>query len=290
MAEEPTRSRLGRGLAALIGDVGEAAIPAERSRGQRRVPTEFLRPNPRNPRRTFVETDLDDLVNSVREKGIIQPILVRNIPGMEDVFEIIAGERRWRAAQRASLHEVPIIIVEAGDKEALEIAIIENVQRSDLNALEEALGYEQLIAEYGYSQNDLSKIIGKSRSHIANTIRLARLPDSVKALLASGELTAGHGRALLSVKDPEALARRIVERGMTVRDVERIANEDDKAEKAPQVVKRREKDPDTRALEKAIEDVLGLSVSITHGSRGGELKIKYRTLEQLDAVCRRLRD
>jgi len=290
MAEEPTRSRLGRGLAALIGDVGEAAIPAERARGQRRVPTEFLRPNPRNPRRTFVEADLDDLVNSVREKGIIQPILVRNIPGMEDVFEIIAGERRWRAAQRASLHEVPIIIVEAGDKEALEIAIIENVQRSDLNALEEALGYEQLIAEYGYSQNDLSKIIGKSRSHIANTIRLARLPDSVKALLANGELTAGHGRALLSVKDPEALARRIIERGMTVRDVERIANEDDKAEKAPQVARRREKDPDTRALEKAIEDVLGLSVSITHGSRGGELKIKYRTLEQLDAVCRRLRD
>jgi len=290
MAEEPTRSRLGRGLAALIGDVGEAAIPAERARGQRRVPTEFLRPNPRNPRRTFVEADLDDLVNSVREKGIIQPILVRNIPGMEDVFEIIAGERRWRAAQRASLHEVPIIIVEAGDKEALEIAIIENVQRSDLNALEEALGYEQLIAEYGYSQNDLSKIIGKSRSHIANTIRLARLPDSVKALLASGELTAGHGRALLSVKDPEALARRIIERGMTVRDVERIANEDDKAEKAPQVARRREKDPDTRALEKAIEDVLGLSVSITHGSRGGELKIKYRTLEQLEAVCRRLRD
>jgi len=290
MAEEPTRSRLGRGLAALIGDVGEAAIPAERARGQRRVPTEFLRPNPRNPRRTFVEADLDDLVNSVREKGIIQPILVRNIPGMEDVFEIIAGERRWRAAQRASLHDVPIIIVEAGDKEALEIAIIENVQRSDLNALEEALGYEQLIAEYGYSQNDLSKIIGKSRSHIANTIRLARLPDSVKALLASGELTAGRGRALLSVKDPEALARRIIERGMTVRDVERIANEDDKAEKAPQVARRREKDPDTRALEKAIEDVLGLSVSITHGSRGGELKIKYRTLEQLDAVCRRLRD
>ncbi len=290
MAEEPTRSRLGRGLAALIGDVGEAAIPAERARGQRRVPTEFLRPNPRNPRRTFVEADLDDLVNSVREKGIIQPILVRNIPGMDDVFEIIAGERRWRAAQRASLHEVPILIVEAGDKEALEIAIIENVQRSDLNALEEALGYEQLIAEYGYSQNDLSKIIGKSRSHIANTIRLARLPDSVKAMLASGELTAGHGRALLSVKDPEALARRIVERGMTVRDVERIANEDDKTEKAPQTARRREKDPDTRALEKAIEDVLGLSVSITHGSRGGELKIKYRTLEQLDAVCRRLRD
>jgi len=290
MAEEPTRSRLGRGLAALIGEVGDAAIPAERARGQRRVPTEFLRPNPRNPRRTFNETELEDLANSVREKGIIQPILVRNIPGMDDVFEIIAGERRWRAAQRASLHEVPVILIEAGDKEALEIAIIENVQRADLNALEEALGYEQLIADYGYSQNDLARIIGKSRSHIANTLRLSRLPDSVKTLLASGELSAGHARALLSVQDPEALARRVVERGMTVRDVEKMAQEDEAKEKAPKSAARREKDPDTRALEKAIEDVLGLSVSITHGSRGGELKIKYRTLEQLDAVCRRLRD
>jgi len=290
MAEEPTRSRLGRGLAALIGEVGEAAIPAERSRGQRRVPTEFLRPNPRNPRRTFNETELEDLANSVREKGIIQPILVRSIPGMDDVFEIIAGERRWRAAQRASLHDVPVILIEAGDKEALEIAIIENVQRADLNALEEALGYEQLIADYGYSQNDLARIIGKSRSHIANTLRLSRLPDSVKAMLASGELSAGHARALLSVQDPEAVAWRVVERGMTVRDVEKIAQEDDAQEKAPKTSIRREKDPDTRALEKAIEDVLGLSVSITHGSRGGELKIKYRTLEQLDAVCRRLRD
>lgn len=290
MAEEPTRSRLGRGLAALIGEVGDAAIPAERARGQRRVPTEFLRPNPRNPRRTFNETELEDLANSVREKGIIQPILVRSIPGMDDVFEIIAGERRWRAAQRASLHEVPVILIEAGDKEALEIAIIENVQRADLNALEEALGYEQLIADYGYSQNDLARIIGKSRSHIANTLRLSRLPDSVKALLASGELSAGHARALLSVQDPEALARRVVERGMTVRDVEKMAQEDEAKEKTPKSAARREKDPDTRALEKAIEDVLGLSVSITHGSRGGELKIKYRTLEQLDAVCRRLRD
>jgi len=290
MAEEPTRSRLGRGLAALIGEVGDAAIPAERARGQRRVPTEFLRPNPRNPRRTFNETELEDLANSVREKGIIQPILVRSIPGMDDVFEIIAGERRWRAAQRASLHEVPVILIEAGDKEALEIAIIENVQRADLNALEEALGYEQLIADYGYSQNDLARIIGKSRSHIANTLRLSRLPDSVKTLLASGELSAGHARALLSVQDPEALARRVVERGMTVRDVEKMAQEDEAKGKAPKSAARREKDPDTRALEKAIEDVLGLSVSITHGSRGGELKIKYRTLEQLDAVCRRLRD
>jgi ParB family chromosome partitioning protein len=290
MAEEPTRSRLGRGLAALIGEVGEASIPADRARGQRRVPTEFLRPNPRNPRRTFNEAELEDLANSVREKGIIQPILVRTLPGMDDVFEIIAGERRWRAAQRASLHDVPVLIIEAGDKEALEIAIIENVQRADLNALEEAMGYEKLIAEYGYSQNDLARIIGKSRSHIANTLRLTRLPEGVKTLLASGELSAGHARALLSVKDPEALARRIIERGMTVRDVERIAQDDDKAATPSDTPRRREKDPDTRALEKAIEDVLGLSVSISHGTRGGELRIKYRTLEQLDAVCRRLRD
>jgi ParB family chromosome partitioning protein len=290
MAEEPTKSRLGRGLAALIGDVGEASIPAEKARGQKRVPTEFLRPNPRNPRRTFLEDDLDDLANSIREKGIIQPILVRTIPGMDDVYEIIAGERRWRAAQRASLHEVPILVVEAGDKEALEIAIIENVQRADLNALEEALGYEQLIAEHGYSQNDLSKIIGKSRSHIANTIRLARLPESVKTLLARGELSAGHARALLSVKDPEAIARRIIERGLTVRDVEKLTGDDEPVQKKATGSSKKEKDPDTRALEKAIEDVLGLSVSILHGNRGGELKIKYRTLEQLDAVCRRLRD
>ncbi len=290
MAEEPTRSRLGRGLAALIGEVGEASPPAERAKGQRRVPTEFLRPNPRNPRRSFNEAELEDLANSVREKGIIQPILVRSLPGMDDVFEIIAGERRWRAAQRASLHDVPVIVVEAGDKEALEIAIIENVQRADLNALEEAVGYEQLIADYGYSQNDLSRIIGKSRSHIANTMRLTRLPEGVKTMLSSGELSAGHARALLSVKDPDAIARRIVERGMTVRDVERIAQEDDKTEKSSETPRKREKDPDTRALEKAIEDVLGLSVSISHGARGGELRIKYRTLEQLDAVCRRLRD
>lgn len=290
MAEEQNRSRLGRGLAALIGDVGEptAATP-DRARGQKKVPTEFLRPNPRNPRRTFVEDDLEDLVNSIREKGIIQPILVRMMAGVDDVYEIIAGERRWRAAQRASLHEVPIVVIEAGDKEALEIAIIENVQRADLNPIEEALGYEKLAADYGYSQSDLAKAIGKSRSHIANTMRLAKLPDSVRTLLSSGALSAGHGRALLSVKDPEAIARRIVERGMTVRDVERIAQDDTAEAKPHKIPQRKVKDPDTRALEKAIEDVLGLAVSIEHGARGGELRIRYKTLEQLDAVCRRLR-
>ena len=290
MADDGQKSRLGRGLAALIGDMGDEVSVVERSRGQRRVPTEFLRPNPRNPRKTFLDDDLEDLSNSIREKGIIQPILVRALPGMADVYEIIAGERRWRAAQRAALHDVPIILVEATDREALELAIIENVQRADLNALEEALGYEKLMNDFGYAQADLAKIIGKSRSHVANMLRLLKLPDSVKQMLAEGVLTAGHARALLSVDDPEAVAKRIVEQGLNVRDVEKLGQDDTKTStgKAPRA--KAEKDPDTRALEKALEDVLGLHVSIEHGPKGGELRLKYSTLDQLDDLCRRLRD
>ncbi|MEY4091777.1 MAG: hypothetical protein RLZZ496_959 [Pseudomonadota bacterium] len=291
MAEEQNRSRLGRGLAALIGEVNEtpASSAPDRARGARKIPTEFLRASPRNPRRHFSDEELEDLANSIREKGIIQPILVRPIQGVDGVYEIIAGERRWRAAQRASLHEVPIVIIEAADREAFEIALIENVQRADLNPLEEALGYEKLAADYGYSQNDLARVIGKSRSHIANTMRLAKLPESVRDLLASGALSAGHARALLAVKEPENVARRIIEQGLTVRDVERIAQEDTSGTKKTSPSKKTEKDPDTRALEKALEDVLGLGVSIMHGARGGELRIKYRTLEQLDDICLRLR-
>ena len=291
MAEEQNRSRLGRGLAALIGEVNDTAPAAasDRSRGARKIPTEFLRPNPRNPRRHFSDEELEELSNSIREKGIIQPILVRPIQGVEGAFEIIAGERRWRAAQRASLHEVPIVIVEAGDREAFEIAIIENVQRADLNPLEEALGYEKLVADYGYTQNDLARVIGKSRSHIANMMRLTKLPESVRALLANGSLSAGHARALLALDHPEEVARRIVEQGLTVRDVERLSQEGTTKAASSKPGTKIEKDPDTRALEKAIEDVLGLSVSIVHGARGGELRIKYRTLEQLDDVCLRLR-
>ncbi|MEI6572079.1 MAG: ParB/RepB/Spo0J family partition protein [Alphaproteobacteria bacterium] len=291
MAEEQNRSRLGRGLAALIGEVNEtpASSAPDRARGARKIPTEFLRASPRNPRRHFSDEELEDLANSIREKGIIQPILVRPIQGVDGVYEIIAGERRWRAAQRASLHEVPIVIIEVADREAFEIALIENVQRADLNPLEEALGYEKLAADYGYSQNDLARVIGKSRSHIANTMRLAKLPSSVQDLLASGALSAGHARALLAVKEPENVARRIIEQGLTVRDVERIAQEDTSGTKSTSPSKKIEKDPDTRALEKALEDVLGLGVSIMHGARGGELRIKYRTLEQLDNICLRLR-
>ena len=287
---EENRSRLGRGLAALMGDVGDETRTGDRSQAsQRKVPTEFLKPNPRNPRKTFEEPDLADLSASIKEKGIIQPIIVREKAGVADIYEIIAGERRWRAAQRAGLHEVPIVVVQASDRDALEMAIIENVQRADLNPIEEAAGYERLMAEFSYAQSDLAQMIGKSRSHIANMLRLMKLPDSVKELLRNGSLTAGHGRALLSVKDPESVARRIVERGMTVRDVERIAQEDTSGTKKTSPSKKTEKDPDTRALEKALEDVLGLGVSIMHGARGGELRIKYRTLEQLDDICLRLR-
>ncbi len=289
MAEE-ARSRLGRGLAALIGDVGDEVAAVDRAKGQRRVPIEFLRPNPRNPRKTFEESDLEDLAASIREKGIIQPILVRTLPGMADVYEIIAGERRWRAAQRAGLHEAPIILIEATDREALELAIVENVQRADLNALEEALGYEQLANEFNYSQQDLAKIIGKSRSHVANTMRLLKLPEPVKAMVSEGQLTAGHARALLTMPDPEAAAKRIVEKGLNVRDVEKMSQEAQADAGAAPRRQRPEKDPDTRALEKALEDVLGMVVTIQHGSRGGEVKIRYKTLDQLDTLCRRLRD
>jgi ParB family transcriptional regulator, chromosome partitioning protein len=292
MVEEQGRSRLGRGLAALIGDVGEEIGAIERARGQRKVPVEFLRPNSRNPRKAFAEAELEDLAASVRERGILQPIIVRSIPGMIDAYEIIAGERRWRAAQRAELHDVPVILVEANDREALEIAIVENVQRADLNAMEEAAGYERLIAEFDYTQNDLAKVIGKSRSHVANTLRLSKLPEPVKQLVSDGAVSAGHARALLAVSDPEQVAKRVVEQGLTVRDVERLGQDEARSENKPvrAMAPKTEKDPDTRAVEKALEEALGLGVSIQHRANGaGEMKISYKTLEQLDALCRRLK-
>jgi len=289
MAEDAPRSRLGRGLAALIGDVGDENSAIDRARGQRRVPVEFLRPNPRNPRRRFDDTELDELSASIRAKGILQPILVRSVPGAADAYEIIAGERRWRAAQRAGLHDVPVLLLEIGDKEALEIAIIENVQRADLNPLEEAMGYESLIEQFSYAQVDLAKIVGKSRSHIANTLRLMKLPESVKRYLAEGKLTAGHARALLGSDNPEALAKAIIEKGLNVRDVEALAGAE--AESRGKPAKRRprgSKSADVRALERKLSDILGLMVEINHRASGGDLRIRYRTLEQLDAVCRKL--
>jgi ParB family transcriptional regulator, chromosome partitioning protein len=291
MVEDVSRNRLGRGLAALLGDVSDESTAETRHRSQRRIPIEFLRPNPQNPRKIFAEDDLEELTASIRERDIIQPIIVRNLPGLVDSFEIIAGERRWRAAQRAGLHDVPVVIVEATDKQALEFAIIENIQRADLNALEEARGYENLVAQFGYTQVDLARIMGKSRSHIANTLRLVRLPDQVKARVESGDLSAGHARALLAVADPELVSRRIIEQGLTVRDVERIGQRDSmpvSEDKMP-VRARAEKDADTRALEKRLSDLLGMQVSIDHkGEKGGALIIRYRTLEQLETLSRRL--
>lgn len=291
MADENPRMRLGRGLAALLGDVGEEGQAEARNRAQRRVPIEFLRPNPLNPRQSFPEAELEELTASIRERDIIQPIIVRGVTGMADSFEIIAGERRWRAAQRAGLHDVPVVIVEADDRQALEFAIIENIQRADLNALDEARGYENLIAQFSYTQNDLAKVMGKSRSHVANTLRLARLPEPVKERLASGALSAGHARALLSVADPEMVARRVVDQGLTVRDVERIAQREaegqDEAARKPRVKAAR--DADTAALEKRLTEVLGLEVKVDHrGEAGGLVKIRYRTLEQLEALSHRL--
>ncbi len=281
MAEEPQRSRLGRGLAALIGDVGEEANG--RAGAQRRLPTSFLRPNPRNPRQDFAPADLDQLAESIRLKGLLQPILARPVPGARDAYEIVAGERRWRAAQRAGLHEVPVLVIEASDRESLELAIIENVQRTDLNPLEEAAGYERLMAEFGHNQADLAKIIGKSRSHVANTLRLLKLPESVKRHLLDGRLTAGHARSLVSQANPEALAERIVAQGLSVRAAEALAQE----RKAPRAPKP-DKGADIRALEKSLSDALGLRVSIQARGEAGEIRVAYGTLEQLDEICRRL--
>jgi ParB family chromosome partitioning protein len=289
LAEEAARSRLGRGLAALIGDVGEETAVIERDRSQRRVPLEFLRPNPRNPRRTYSEAELGELAASIRERGIIQPILVRAVRGAADAFEIIAGERRWRAAQRAGVHEVPIVLLEASDREALELAIIENVQRTDLNPLEEAMGYQALADEFGHGQDDIAKIVGKSRAHVANTLRLLKLPDAVKKYLSEGKISAGHARALLGQTDPEALARAIVEQGLNVRQVEAIAQERaTRVGKFTQSRARRAKDADTVALEKRLSDALGLVIAIDHRGQGGQLRIGYKDLDQLDEVIRRL--
>jgi ParB family chromosome partitioning protein len=284
---------LGRGLAALIGEVGEEMGNLERKGFvPKSVPVEFLRANPRNPRKVFDDTDLGELTQSIKDRGIIQPIVVRPLPNHRDEYEIVAGERRWRAAQKAGLHRVPVVVVQIDDKTSLEYAILENVQRADLNPIEEAEGYSRLMAEFSYTQENLSKIIGKSRSHIANMLRLTELPAPVRKLLIDRKLTAGHGRALLSVNDPVQVAKRVIDEGMSVRQVEEIAQADSggPSKVAAKTAKPgpAEKDPDTRALEKALQDVLGLTVSIDHKGQGGELRIKYKTLDQLDGLCRRL--
>jgi ParB family transcriptional regulator, chromosome partitioning protein len=284
-------SRLGRGLAALIGDVDEETSVADSGRKPRRAPIENLRPNPRNPRRLFTDAELAELADSIRERGIIQPIVVRALQG--DNFEIIAGERRWRAAQRAGLHDVPIAIVEANDAQSLEYAIIENVQRADLNPIEEASGYLALMDDFNRTQDEVAQIVGKSRPHVANTIRLLKLSEPVKQLVRSGKISAGHARLLLGQPNAEQIAQEIIDKGLSVRQLEADMHTDPAA-RARDVARDARgqasaaKDADTRALEKRLSDALGLEVSVDHRGEGGTLRIKYRDLDQLDAVLRKL--
>ena len=290
MAEEASRSdqrpRLGRGLAALLGTTKDDPEPETSSLAIRNAPIEFLKPSPRNPRRRFDEAELDELAASIRERGVIQPILVRAIPQVADTYEIIAGERRWRAAQQAGKHEIPIIVVDAGEREALEIAIVENVQRTDLNALEEAAGYVQLAADYGYSHSDIARVVGKSRSHIVNTLRLLNLPAHTQTLLCAGQISAGHGRALLAVAHPDVIADRIVAEHLTVRDIERLGEGAGRNTRTKRTDSNT--DADTLALQNKLGLAIGAKVTIRHTGDSGEIRIAFRNFDQLDDFCRRL--
>lgn len=284
---EDRRRGLGRGLSALFADEQEDAAAVERLRPTRTLPIEQLRPGKFQPRRNFDPEEMKPLVESVREKGVLQPLLVRRVDG-EEGYEIIAGERRWRAAQAAKLHEVPVVVREFSDREALEVALVENVQRQDLTPLEEAEGYRRLIDEFGHTQEDLAQAVGKSRSHIANMLRLLSLPDEVKELVETRALSAGHARALIGAENPLALAKQIVEKGLTVRDAETLASEAKGKAKSGGRAKNG-KDADTKALEHDLSQLLGLKVTLDVHGQGGTISIHYRTLEQLDDVLRRLK-
>jgi ParB family chromosome partitioning protein len=285
MNSDGQKRNLGRGLSALLG--GQAAAePTVLPRSLRTLPIEQLSPGPFQPRQRFDQTELEALADSIRENGVLQPVLVRPRPGQPGSFEIVAGERRWRAAQIARLHEVPVLIRELNDQEALQLAIVENIQRENLSPLEEARGYKRLIEEFANTQDDLAQHVGKSRSHIANTLRLLDLPSAVQVLLEDGRLTAGHARALIGTPDPSALAKLVVDRGLNVRQTERLA----KFGRRPAAPRARtEKDADTRALERDLTAQLGLHVAIAAHGEAGHVTIQYRTLEQLDLIAARLR-
>lgn len=290
MAAEPKRPALGRGLSALLGEDTEDYAQLDRLRTSRTLAIHLLRPSPFQPRRHMQETELADLAQSIAAKGVLQPLLVRRLADDPQAFEIIAGERRWRAAQMAQLHEVPVVIKELSDREALEIALIENLQRQDLTALEEAQGYRRLMDEFEHTQDALARAIGKSRSHVANTLRLLSLPDSVKRLLDDGHLSAGHARTLIGVEDADALAEQIVKRGLNVRQTERlIGRHRSQPASTPEPAAAAAKDADTLALERDLSALLGLKAEIRFKRGGGALVLHYATLEQLDALLHRLR-
>lgn len=289
MANKLERKSLGRGLSALLADVD---ISEDLSAGARpsdsEIPIEKIHANPDQPRKTFAEDDLLDLARSIASKGVIQPLIVRPDPVNIGEYQIIAGERRWRAAQRAKLHKLPVVIRDLNDTEVLELAIIENIQRADLNAVEEAQGYRQLMDKFGHTQEHMAKALGKSRSHIANLLRLLNLPDEVLAYVQDGRLSAGHARALVNTVEPVTLARLVIEKGLSVRETEALVKSG-----RPKTAKKQlrpAKDADTRAIEGDLSAHLGVKVLIDHkpGKKGGELKIKYADLEQLDGLCRLL--
>jgi ParB family chromosome partitioning protein len=289
MAE--SRRGLGRGLSALLGEAEEGAAPAAGQHppgeGAREIPIELIHRNPEQPRTLFAEEELAELEASIREKGVLQPILVRP-SRTEGEYQIVAGERRWRAAQRAGLTSVPALVRALSENQAFEIAIIENVQRADLNPLDEANAYYALMGRMNYSQDDAAKVVGKSRSHVANTLRLATLPPGVKEHLKAGRITAGHARAIATAEDPEALADLIVAKQLSVREAEALAKGGGARPKKASGPRKPPKDADTHALEADLEEALGMSVEITDRGGIGELKIRYATLEQLDELCRRL--
>jgi ParB family chromosome partitioning protein len=281
--ERPRRRPLGRGLAALFGEA-EAGAAAD-AEAPRRVPIAAIRPGAFQPRRSFAEDELEMLARSIREQGILQPLLVRPLGAGEAGFELVAGERRWRAAQKIGLHEVPVVVRVLGDAEAIELALVENLQREDLSALEEAAAYRRLIDAFGRTQAELAEAVGKSRSHIANTLRLLALPPEVRRRLDDGSLSAGHGRALLAVADPARLAAEVVRRGLNVRATERLVQRAAASRPPP----RRLRDADTAALERDLGAHLGLRVTLDQRPRGGALTVHYRSLDQLDRVLRLLR-
>lgn len=283
---ENNKRGLGRGLSALLGEVDPPRAAAADPPGRRETPIELIKANPEQPRRRFVEADMDELVASIQEKGVLQPILVRPDPAGGPGFEIVAGERRWRAAQRAGLLSLPTVIRELTDQQVLEIGIVENVQRADLSPLEEALGYRALMERFGRTQETIAQTVGKSRSHVANALRLLSLPEVVQTHLAEGRLTAGHARAIAAAPDPADLAQQVVARGLSVRQAEQLARKGP-ARPRPGAPAAR-KDTDTQALEEDLAEVLGLQVEIIDRGGRGELRLQYETLEQLDDLCRRL--
>lgn len=286
---QTAKKRLGRGLAALIGDdVTEEGV-IEDARNLKHIPIEFLSGSPKNPRKTFRDEDLEELSKSIKEKGLLQPLVVRKGKTSNN-YEIVAGERRWRAAQKAGIHEIPVLIRDLSDGEMLEIALIENIQRADLNPIEEASGYSQLVEEFGYTQQQLAESLGKSRSHIANMLRLLNLPRSVQDRVEMGELSAGHARALVAAKEPEKLAEEMVRRGLSVREAEQLTRKpSERIDSKPSIAKQ-SKSSDVTALEKELSQVLGLKVVLSCKSKEkGVLSIQYTSLDQLEDVCKRLK-